>query len=356
MSIDLIYRLIGMVIFALIGGRLGIEIAAPLGLSELVVSFFFGLVGVLFGLIVTPLITIRPLRKINQMIKETPVEVLLTAMLGALVGLMIGLLLSYPLSLLFSPFDSVLPIVVSIIMAYFGLLTFSVRSREIWAVLSELFGTRKRLMGMQSNRQLLLDTSVLIDGRIVEIAKTGFMGGTLVVPRFVLNELHQVADSSDPLRRNRGRRGLTKLNELQQRTNIAPVKVIEDDIEDINEVDSKLIALALQMDSPLVTNDFNLNRVAEAQGVLVLNINLLANAVRSVYIPGETFPIHIIQEGREFGQGVGYLEDGTMVVVENGKAYMDRTIRVTVTKLINKDTGRMIFATPEPNGGSPGRH
>jgi uncharacterized protein YacL len=350
MSIDLVYRLIGMVIFALIGGRLGIEVATPLGLSELVVSFFFGLVGILFGLIVTPLVTIRPIRKINQLIRETPVEILLTALLGTLLGLTIGLLLSYPLSLIFEPLGTILPLAISLLIAYFGFITFSFRSSEIWGVISDLFGTRRRPMGMQSNRQLLLDTSVLIDGRIVEIAKTGFMGGTLVVPRFVLNELHQVADSSDKLRRERGRRGLEKLNELQQRNSFSPVKVVEDDIEDVHEVDSKLIALALQTDSPLVTNDYNLNRVAEAQGVLVLNINQLANAVRSIYIPGETFPIHIIQEGKEYGQGVGYLEDGTMVVVENGKTYMDRTIRVTVTKLITRDTGRMIFATPETNG------
>ena len=217
----------------------------------------------------------------------------------------------------------------------------------MWNTFARQIGFRRGRLSIQSStRQLLLDTSVLIDGRIVEIANTGFLGGVLVIPRFVLAELHQVADSADPLRRNRGRRGLLKLNELQ-RNDITPVRIVEDDFDDIAEVDDKLVALAIQISGAILTNDYNLNQVADLQGVQVLNINELANAVRSVYIPGETFPLHIIQEGRENEQGIGYLEDGTMVVVENGKNHMDRTIRVVVTKLINKPTGRMIFAEPE---------
>jgi uncharacterized protein YacL len=267
--------------------------------------------------------------------------------MGALVGLGIALLVAYPLSLLPPPLNQLLPPAISVLAGYLGVSIFSRRAREVWDVLGDRMGVkRSRLLAMQSSRQLLLDTSVLIDGRIVEISKTGFVGGTLLIPRFVLTELHQVADSSDPLRRNRGRRGLIKVNELQ-RNNIVPVKVIDDDIEEIAEVDDKLVALAIQMDAYLVTNDYPLSKVAEGQGVTVLNINLLSNAVRSVYIPGETFPLHIIQEGRDVGQGVGYLEDGTMVVVENGKNYMDRTVPVTVTKLINREAGRMIFAVPE---------
>jgi uncharacterized protein YacL len=197
-----------------------------------------------------------------------------------------------------------------------------------------------------SSRKLILDTSVLIDGRICEISDTGFIGGTLIMPRFVLSELHRVADSSDPLRRKRGRRGIEMLNKLQ-RTDSIPIRIVDDDFEDIQAVDNKLVALAIQMTASIITNDYNLNQVAEAQGVPVLNINALANAVRSIYIPGETFAIRIIQEGRDDRQGVGYLDDGTMVVVENGANYMDRSIEVEVTKLINKDTGRMIFAIPE---------
>ena len=197
-----------------------------------------------------------------------------------------------------------------------------------------------------SSRKLLLDTSVLIDGRIKDIVETGFIGGSLILPRFVLSELHRVADSSDALRRNRGRRGLNMLNKLQ-RSDIANVRIVEEDFEDIQAVDDKLVALALQMDALVMTNDYNLNQVAEAQGVTVLNVNQLANAVRSIYIPGEIFAIRVIQEGTQEEQGIGYLEDGTMVVIEHGQRYMDRTINVEVTKLINRDTGRMIFAVPE---------
>ena len=166
----------------------------------------------------------------------------------------------------------------------------------------------------------------------------------------MLSELHRVADSSDPLRRNRGRRGLAKLNELQ-RNNDLPVKIIDDDPPDFGEVDAKLVALSIQLNASLVTNDFNLNQVADAQGVDVLNINALANAVRSVYIPGEKFAIRIIQQGRDPNQGVGYLDDGTMVVVESGQKYMDRNVSVEVTKLINRPTGRMIFAVPQSKSG-----
>lgn len=346
-TVDFIARVVGLFVFTLAGARLGAEAAAPLALPPEATALIFGLVGALVGLILTPWITTRPARVLNQSFQEIPVETLFMALVGAFIGLIVALLAAYPLSLLPVPFGNLIPPATSILAAYLGVSIFSRRAREIWDVLGDRAGIkRNRVLAMQSSRQLLLDTSVLIDGRIVEIAKTGFIGGTLLIPRFVLHELHQVADSSDPLRRNRGRRGLIKVNELQ-RNNIIPVKVIDDDVEDVAEVDDKLVALAIQMDAYLITNDYPLSKVAEGQGVTVLNINLLSNAVRSVYIPGETFPLHIIQEGRDVGQGVGYLDDGTMVVVENGRSYMDRTIQVTVTKLINREAGRMIFAVPE---------
>jgi uncharacterized protein YacL len=347
---DFISRIVGLFVFMLAGARLGVEAAGPLGLPADATSLILALTGALVGLILTPWITTRPARAINRSIAEMPVEVLFMALIGAFIGLGLALLLAYPLSLLPLPFNQILPPAMSVLAGYLGVSIFSRRAREMWDVLGDRAGLKhSRMLAMQSSRQLLLDTSVLIDGRIVEIAKTGFLGGTLLIPRFVLTELHQVADSSDPLRRNRGRRGLIKVNELQ-RNNIVPVKVIDDDIEDVNEVDDKLVALSIQLDAYLVTNDYPLSKVAEGQGVTVLNINLLSNAVRSVYIPGETFPLHIIQEGRDVGQGVGYLDDGTMVVVENGRNYMDRTIQVTVTKLINREAGRMIFAVPENEG------
>ncbi|MBE0690777.1 MAG: PIN domain nuclease [Anaerolineae bacterium] len=348
MSVEFTFRMIGMVICALLGARFGLDAAAAVGLPPDVSSLLFALIGVLFGLIMTPYLTVRPVRAISKTINGMPVEVVFMAIVGTLIGLLLGLLIAYPLSTLEQPLGGILPPVASVVFAYLGLTLFTVRSREFWAFLTDWLGIgrRRAFAGMGMERQLLLDTSVLIDGRIVDIAKTGFVGGTLVVPRFVIQELQRVADSSDTQRRNRGRRGVDKLKELQ-RESMVSFKVIDDDIEGIDEVDDKLIALALKINAPIVTIDFPLNRVAEAQGAQVLNINLLANAVRSVYIPGETFALRIIQEGKEAGQGVGYLEDGTMVIVENGRQYMDRTLYVTVTKLINKETGRIIFASPE---------
>jgi uncharacterized protein YacL len=350
MSAEFISRIIGMIVFAIIGARVGVSFAPIIDLPELVVSLIFSLVGVLFGLIMTPWLTVRPVRSISRAINEMPIEVLFTTVLGLLLGLTIALLLSYPFSLLGEPWGRLLPAVLSVTFAYLATTLFTSRSREIWTFMNEWLGIgSKRLASPAgSGQQLLLDTSVLIDGRIVDIARTGFLSGTLIVPRFVISELHRVADSSDAQRRNRGRRGLSKLNELQRDPTVA-FKIIEDDVEELNEVDDKLIALAQRLNAPILTIDFPMNQVARAQGVDVLNINMLANAVRSAYIPGETFALRILQEGKEVGQGVGYLEDGTMVIVEHGREFMDRTIYVEVTKLINKEAGRIIFAKPAEN-------
>ncbi len=346
----LICRLIGLIVFSLIGARLGASVAhlTELGVDE--VSLIFLALGALFGLIATPWISVLPFRRWRRVASEMTVPRLMLAILGGFVGLTVALMLAFPLSLLGDPLGRVLPAIASLVCGYLGMNLFNTRSSEIVDFVSEKILGRQRRFQPFTARQLLLDTSVLIDGRIVEIAETGFIGGTLVIPRFVLGELHRVADSSDPLRRNRGRRGLAKLNELQ-RNNDLPVKIVDDDPEDFGEVDAKLVALSIQLNASLVTNDFNLNQVADAQGVDVLNINELANAVRSVYIPGETFAIRIIQAGRDPNQGIGYLDDGTMVVVESGQKYMDRNVGVEVTKLINRPTGRMIFAVPQAKAG-----
>ncbi|MEM6529716.1 MAG: PIN domain-containing protein [Chloroflexota bacterium] len=343
MSAEFISRIFGMFFFMIVGARIGVQNADvfsefPPGAT----GFIFALVGILVGLIMTPYLTVRPVILIRRTLTAISVEVLLVSILGLGLGLGLALLLAYPISLLGDPFGNLIPPMVALLFGYLGMSIFGYRAREVL----ELFNTQSnRPFNAGAGRDLLLDTSVLIDGRIVEVAQTGFLGGTLLVPRFVLSELHQVSDSSDALRRNRGRRGLAKLNELQRDPTIE-VEIIDDDITDIAAVDDKLVALALQRDSVIVTNDFNLNQVAEAQGVVVLNINELANAVKAIYIPGEEFAVHVIQEGREDSQGVGYLEDGTMVVVENGNRYMDRTINVEVTKLIQRPAGRMIFAKP----------
>jgi uncharacterized protein YacL len=192
-----------------------------------------------------------------------------------------------------------------------------------------------------------MDTSVIIDGRIADVAETGFVLGDLVVPRFVLNELQYIADSADALRRNRGRRGLEILDRLQQNTDVT-LTFVDNDPQDAQQVDDKLISLAREIGAAVITNDYNLNRVARLQGVKILNINELANAVKSVFLPGEEMPIRIIQAGKEIGQGVGYLEDGTMVVVENGRQFLNQEVLVQVTKVLQTNAGRLVFAIPEP--------
>lgn len=192
----------------------------------------------------------------------------------------------------------------------------------------------------------ILDTSVIIDGRIADICKTGFIEGTIVIPEFVLEELQHIADSSDLLKRNRGRRGLDILNKIQKELDVK-VLIYEGDFEEISEVDSKLVKLAKLLQGKVVTNDFNLNKVCELQGVSVLNINDLANAVKPVVLPGEEIVVQIIKDGKEHGQGVAYLDDGTMIVVEGGRDYIGTTMEVLVTSVLQTSAGRMIFAKPK---------
>jgi uncharacterized protein YacL len=199
---------------------------------------------------------------------------------------------------------------------------------------------------LADSRSILLDTSVIIDGRIADIARTGFLPGSLLIPRFVLNELQYIADSADNLRRQRGRRGIEVLSQLQKEP-LIPVRLSDIDVEGVREVDDKLVILARQLRCPILTNDYNLNRIAELQGVTILNVNELANAVKSVLLPGETLIVRVIQEGKESNQGVGYMDDGTMVVVEFGRDYIDHEVAVTVTKVLQTTAGRMIFAKPD---------
>jgi uncharacterized protein YacL len=197
----------------------------------------------------------------------------------------------------------------------------------------------------------ILDTSVIIDGRISDVCETGFVEGTLVIPQFVLRELTSIADSADSLKRNRGRRGLDILKKLQKQTSIE-VNIVEQDFPKIKEVDAKLVALAKQMNAKVITNDFNLNKVAEIQGVGVLSINQLATSVKPLVLPGEIMKVYIQREGKEPGQGVAYLDDGTMVVVENGKRYQGKDVDVAVTSVLQTTAGRMIFTVVK--GENPG--
>jgi len=198
----------------------------------------------------------------------------------------------------------------------------------------------------------ILDTSVIIDGRIADICETGFLEGTLVAPQFVLRELQQVADSSDSLKRNRGRRGLDVLQRIQKMPHMQ-VQIVENDFPEVREVDLKLIELARDMSAKIVTNDFNLNKVAQLRGVAVLNINELANSLKPVVLPGEVLRVFILKEGKEAGQGVAYLDDGTMVVVDQGKRALGKTIEVTVTSVLQTTAGKMIFCRwPEALAGA----
>jgi uncharacterized protein YacL len=200
--------------------------------------------------------------------------------------------------------------------------------------------------GPRYEEHKILDTSVIIDGRIADICKTGFIEGTLVIPEFVLEELQHIADSSDLLKRNRGRRGLDILNKIQKELDVK-VLIYEDANEEPGEVDSKLVKLAKAMQGKVVTNDFNLNKVCELQGVSVLNINDLANAVKPVVLPGEEIVVQVIKDGKEHGQGVAYLDDGTMIVVEGGRDFIGTTMEVLVTSVLQTSAGRMIFAKPK---------
>lgn len=349
MSIEFVLRLIGMVVFAVIGWRIGEALSAQ---PDRDIRFILVLIlaGAALGLLITPWLTIRPYRWFRRQMRRVPAQQLLAATIGLIVGLIIATLTAFPLSLLPPPFSNILPFVSLILFGYIGAWVMIMRERDIFNLFGGRFardGARAKGASAEapSERLILLDTSVIIDGRIADVSRTGFLDGALTIPRFVLNELQHIADSSDALRRNRGRRGLDMLNKLQKES-VVPIRITDMDIEDVREVDDKLVRLAKQLRVPVLTNDFNLNKVAELQGVRVLNVNELANALRAIVLPGENMYVRLVQEGKELGQGVAYLDDGTMVVVENGKKYIGSSIDVTVTRMLQTNQGRMIFATP----------
>lgn len=359
MNIEFIFRLIGMIVLAIVGVFWGQDLGVSANannvqgmLSVEQYTFTFGLLGALVGLILTPYLTTRPVRAIRAALTRMTAQTLVAALFGLITGLIVAALLTPPISLLPNPFSQILPLVGMIIFGYLGVSVFVTRQEDIFSVLSAIRGTVLPVGGegapaanQSDSRTILLDTSVIIDGRIADITRTGFLPGSLLIPRFVLNELQYIADSPDALRRQRGRRGMEVLAALQKELTI-PVRISDIDVEGMREVDDKLVVLARQMRCPILTNDYNLNRVAELQGVTVLNINELANAVKSVLLPGEIMSVRVIQEGREAGQGVGYMDDGTMVVVENGREYLDKEILVVVTKVLQTAAGRMIFGRP----------
>lgn len=349
MSADFIARIIGMIVLFGGGFYLGTVLGSSAGDQPVLWAIVFGMVGALLGLVVTPFLSTRPVRAIRARLSEISLKTMLAGLFGLIIGLVVGALIAFPLSLLPSPFGQLLPFIGAVLTTYLSVTIFTTRQNDITNLVGSRFGSlgKPESESPQENC-VLLDTSVIIDGRIADIARTGFISGPMLVPSFVLNELQHVADSSDGLRRQRGRRGLDILNRLQKDPVIS-MRITDLDVEGVREVDDKLVVLAKQIRCKVLTNDYNLNRVAELQGVGVLNINELANAVKAVFLPGETLEVDVIQKGKESGQGVGYLDDGTMVVVEDGEAQIEKVILVTVTKVLQTAAGRMIFARLKVN-------
>lgn len=281
-------------------------------------------------------------------LEQLPTKQLFSGLGGLFIGLALYALVN-PILAQLNGVWRVIPLIVIALMGYAGLQLGVRKQEEVGRVLQQLLEKKstkstEQVKGFEEHK--ILDTSVIIDGRIADICKTGFIEGTLVIPEFVLEELQHIADSSDLLKRNRGRRGLDILNKIQKELDVH-VLVYEGDYEDITEVDSKLVKLAKALSGKVVTNDYNLNKVCELQGVSVLNINDLANAVKPVVLPGEEIVVQLIKDGKENGQAVAYLDDGTMIVVEGGREYIGTTLEVLVTSVLQTSAGRMIFAKPK---------
>ena len=272
------------------------------------------------------------------------------AVFGLLFGLIMARLIVTTLDLVpIGPeINSSMKAAIVVIFCYLGMII-ALRGRDEFNIIIPYVRFARQ---DQREELVILDTSVIIDGRIADICQTKFIEGRIVVPRFVLKELQQIADSQDPIKRNRGRRGLDVLGRLQKTPNV-DIKINEEEFPDTKEVDAKLVRLAKLMAAKILTNDFNLNKVAELQGVRVLNINELANALRPVVLPGELLEVRVIKEGKEYNQGVAYLDDGTMVVVEQGRSLMNQTVHVLVTSVLQTAAGRMIFAKLEAENARP---
>ncbi|PZC46728.1 MAG: putative conserved protein YacL, contains PIN and TRAM domains [Chloroflexi bacterium] len=300
--------------------------------------------GALLGALLTPYLTNRPLVALADYLASLPYPTLASILAGLASGLGLAALLAYPMSQLPGAAGIVVPIVLVFALGFVGVYVFVQRRDELAQILPE---PRRGQYGQNGREyQVLLDTSAIIDGRIADVSDAGFIIGTLVIPRFILDELRHIADSSDSLRRNRGRRGLEILNKLRKEGTV-PLRILDVDIRDGQEADEKLVSLASSMKAPIATTDYNLNRVAEFQGVKVLNVNELANLLKPVVLPGENMRVRVIQEGKEPGQGVGFLDDGTMVVIEGGRRYINAHVEVQVTRALQTAAGRIIFAQPK---------
>ena len=296
-------------------------------------DFLKASVGFIIGLVVALLVIM-----VEKDIRKLSLRVIAGGVVGIVIGLVIALLLGFGLNLVvrIQENQQFVPWIYLLLIGILGYLGLVIGSKKAEEVNFRTPDSRK----LMDHR--LLDTSVIIDGRIADICDTGFVDGELIVPRFVLNELQFIADSSDSMKRSRGRRGLDVLNRMQKSTAIN-IEIVEQDFPKIKGVDGKLVALAQKLNAKLLTNDYNLNKVAELQGVRVLNVNELANAMKPVVLPGEQMLVKIIREGKEQGQGVGYLDDGTMIIVDSAQKMINMTVEVVVTSVLQTTAGRMIF-------------
>ncbi|MBN1366255.1 MAG: PIN domain-containing protein [Syntrophaceae bacterium] len=296
--------------------------------------WFFKLIAGFIGLLIALIVI-----KIEQDVRKLSLKVIVGGVAGMIIGLLIALIFSFGLNFVskIRENEQAVPWIYLLITGIFSYLGLFLGSKKIEEINFTRFDSKT------THDYRILDTSVIIEGRIADICDSGFIEGDLIVPRFVLNELQLVADSSDSMKRLRGRRGLDVLNHLQKSSNVH-IEIIEQDFPKIKGVDGKLVALAKELNAKLITNDYNLNKVAELQGIRVLNINELANAMKPVVLPGEQMTVKIVREGKEAGQGVAYLDDGTMIIVDNAQKLINMNVKVIVTSVLQTTAGRMIFS------------
>ncbi len=340
-------RLSGALIGFIFGFYLGaalLEVSQVTPVSnQVLVVFLLAAACAILGWLGAPYLTVLPFQWVVRRIRETSAGDLLGGAFGGGVGLLLALLLAIPLAFLPGDIARYGPLVAAVTLGACGTLAGMMKRHELAAFIREIrLGRRSAGVG----DRLLLDTSVIIDGRIADVVKSGFVRGTLLVPRFILHELQYFADSGDASRRERGRRGLEILQKMQKEAGVT-VELSDADPVDASGADAKLVALARTLGVPIMTNDYGLNRVAELQGVRVLNVNDLAKAVRPVVLPGEDITVRVAHEGKESGQGIGYLEDGTMIVIENGARSVNSEVAVHVMRVLQTVGGRMIFAQPK---------
>lgn len=317
-------------------------------IGDFVPSYSYIIAGVILGIIfffifahIISNAIINMMDKTAAKLSRMSLKELLTSIFGIIVGLVIANLLGIAASK-YGFIGSCIIIILNIVFGVLGYRVARSKKDEIGGFSSILENTRSINKNITYGKPKILDTSVIIDGRILDLLKTGFIEGKIIIPNFVLEELRHIADSSDSLKRNRGRRGLDILNEIQKQLAVS-VEIVDFNIKEPMEVDSKLLKMAEKLDAFVVTNDFNLNKVAEFQGVRVLNINELSNAIKPVVLPGEDMQVTVIKAGKEYGQGIAYLNDGTMIVVEGGNKFIGEQINVIVTSVLQTAAGRMIF-------------